>query len=337
MTCGCCRIYASITITSAQSISSIEWIISLARATQAPRLHFSISEAFHMSALICLSNDRATASISPTGAQLVGLSIDGHEFIWTPDARVWTETCPIMFPVIGRVRDDLIRVDGRIYPMPMHGFAAQLPFEILGATANSVTFRLTDDDDTRRHYPYSFGLTLQYTLDLQGLSMEARIDNPGERDLPFSFGLHPGLRWPLAEGTPKSLHEIVFPDDDGLVFTRPQDRLIGPARGIIPLASGVLKLDEEMFREGGLLLLALKSRSLTYRAPGALAVEISFAAFTHVLLWMRPGSPFLCIEPCLGHADPVDFTGDFAMKPGSAKVASASAIELAVRIALAGD
>lgn len=289
-----------------------------------------------MGPLIHLSDAGSTASISALGAQLVGLSIAGHDLLWTPDPRVWAETCPILFPVIGRVRDDVIWVDGRAYPMPMHGFAAQSPFDIVEATAKSAAFRLTDDDGTRRHYPYPFALTLRYTLDPQGISLEARIDNPGERTLPLSFGLHPGLRWPLVEGTPKPLHEIVFPDDDSLVYTRPQDRLIGPTRGTIPLAGGVLRLDEALFREGGLLLLALKSRRLIYRTPGGPAVEIAFPTFTHVLLWMRPGSPFLCIEPCLGHADPVDFTGDFTMKPGSATVPPGGAVELAARIALAG-
>jgi galactose mutarotase-like enzyme len=36
----------------------------------------------------------------------------------------------------------------------------------------------------------------------------------------------------------------------------------------------------------------------------------------HLGIWTKPGAGFICIEPWQGHADPEDFDGDFAAKPG---------------------
>ena len=147
--------------------------------------------------------------------------------------------------------------------MPMHGFAAEYLFAIVDTDIASCCLELRDNEATRQHFPYAFRLRIQFRLDPDGLTIETTITNPGPRPLPASFGLHPGFAWPLVPGTDKLDYVLRFPDDECLVYTRPVDRLLGPSRTILPLVGGELRLNEDLFRDGGLLCLAPRSRTLT--------------------------------------------------------------------------
>jgi galactose mutarotase-like enzyme len=272
------------------------------------------------------------AVISPLGAELRSLRWAGRELLWTPDPAVWSGTCPILFPVIGRTCGDIIRVSGRGYPMPMHGFALTRTFEITSVAADACVLTLRDDLSTWMHFPFSFRLEMRFALAGGGLTVTARIGNPAATPLPVSFGLHPGFRWPLAPDLAVDRHRIEFPEDDALTCTRPVDRLVGPEWHRIVLTDRTLPLHEELFRPGGLLVISPRSRRLIYGVPGGLSITLDVAAFPNLLLWMRPGSPFLCIEPCLGHADPVGFAGDFTGKPGLAVVGPGRTLALPMRI-----
>jgi len=63
-------------------------------------------------------------------------------------------------------------------------------------------------------------------------------------------------------------------------------------------------------------------------------VSLDYPSFPELILWMRPGSPFLCIEPCAGYADPIDFDGDFRDKPGISLIPPRSHLDLRLRISL---
>ncbi|MBW6424352.1 aldose 1-epimerase family protein [Rhizobium sp. XQZ8] len=280
-----------------------------------------------------LRNERMTARIAAFGAELRTLALDGADFLWRPDAGIWDGTCPVLFPVIGRVNDDVVRIGGTAYSMPMHGFALTSLFSVVEQTVEHCTLELRASPETRQDYPYDFTLRMSYRLSDSALQITAEIRNDGQITLPASLGLHPGFRWPLVPGVPKGRHLLTFDEAAPIHYTRPIDRLIGPDRFELLLEGKSVRLAEALFEKGGLALLSLKSRSLRFHTEdGNAAVRVDFPEMDGIILWSRPGGDFLCIEPLLGHADPIGFAGDMLEKPGMAHIAPGETLKLSVTI-----
>src|SRR5258708_38557085 len=120
---------------------------------------------------------------------------------------------PILCPGVGGPQRVSIRVGDQFPPMPMHGFARDCRFEVAAASASTCRLVREDSARTRVHYPYAFRLSLTYALDGRRLTVDGKLANRGAGPLPASFGFHPGFRWPLEPGRPKTDYAIRFPDD----------------------------------------------------------------------------------------------------------------------------
>ena len=264
-----------------------------------------------------LTSDDISAEITPLGAELVRFAARGRELLWHGDPAFWAGRSPLLFPAVGRTKDGVVRVGGTSFPMPQHGVAREKRFSTIAADARSCRLRLGDDAETRRHYPFAFTLEAAYRVEGARLVMEAEVGNPGDVPLPASFGFHPGFAWPLVPGLAKTDHFLAFPADTVLHVARLEDALLGAERTAVPLENGRLALDESLFASGAMVLTQRTSQSVTFAARGApFALETAFEGLPHLAFWMRPGAPFLCIEPWHGHADPVGFEGELADKPG---------------------
>jgi galactose mutarotase-like enzyme len=266
-----------------------------------------------------ISSGDLTARINPLGAELWSLTDrQGREYMTDADPAFWTGHAPLLFPIVGALNGGRYRVDGKEYALPKHGFARRSRFEVVEAGADHALFRLSDSEATRRVYPFAFVLDMAFRIDAEGLHMEARIANPGDKALPFSFGYHPAFAWPLPGGAAKADHVIAFEQSE------PQPiRRIEPATGLVlpePVASPVegplLHPDPAQFEADALIWDRLASRSLTFGAAGATQLAIAFPDTPMLGIWQKPGAAYLCIEPWQGIADPLGFTGDYREKPG---------------------
>lgn len=287
---------------------------------------------------LLLRSGRLEARISSFGAELTGLSHRDHgDLLWRGDARWWDRSSPILFPVVGRCADDRISVGGKSYPMPLHGFAQSMEFEVVEQAQDRCLLRLADTPATHVHYPFQFVLDLAYRLTGEGLSVEAKVRNPGVAALPASFGFHPGFRWPLIPGLAKEDHRLVFAADDRLDVFRARNGLILPESSVLDVKYGVLPLSERLFDSGAMVLKSLRSRHVRFDAPApSLAIEVGFRNLSSLGIWMKPGADFLCIEPWAGHGDPDGFEGDIFAKPGILPIAPGEAATFAMDIAIRG-
>ena len=102
-----------------------------------------------------------SAAINPLGAELISLKdADGRELMTDADPAFWTGHAPILFPIVGRLNGDVLRLDGVDYAMKQHGFARRQMFAVVARDAASATFRLTANDETRASYPFDFALDI---------------------------------------------------------------------------------------------------------------------------------------------------------------------------------
>jgi galactose mutarotase-like enzyme len=266
-----------------------------------------------------LQADRAEAAVAAKGAELQALRLGGRDLLWDA-GPLWPRHAPLLFPIVGHLKDDTLRCGGAAFPMPRHGFARDRTFTLLEGTATTCTAELRDDDATRAIYPFPFRLRVAYTLGAASLRMDIALRNPGEGPLPASLGLHPAFRWPLDPGLPKAAHRLVFEaDEPGPLRRLTAGGLLDPAPHPSPIQGRTLPLQEGLFDDDALIFPEPRSRSLRFEAQGGPALTLRWEGFPHLGLWAKrgPGPAFLCIEPWEGHADPADWTGEFSEKPGS--------------------
>lgn len=278
-----------------------------------------------------LDDGEGRAEIALRGAELVFWSVGGRPLTWAPDPAVWPAVCPILFPVVGWARGGVVRVDGQTYPMPVHGFAAGLDFELIGRDERVATLRLGDGAETAGHYPFRFELTVRYRLEGPTLWVAFALENRDDRAMPYALGIHPGFRWPLA-GQAREGHTIAFatPEEPSVPVIAPGG-LFSKERRPVPIEDGRLALSDAVLAREALCFLDVRSRSLRYGAPDGSALRVEWEDFAHCAIWSRPPAPFVSIESWTGHGDPVGFDEELADKPSMRMLAPGETARHAVR------
>ena len=273
--------------------------------------------------LVQIASDRLSAAICPLGAELQWLKdADGRDLLWDGDPAFWTGRAPILFPVVGVVRDGVIRVNGRAYPMAKHGFARRRTFALVDQSATAATFRLEADAETLAAYPFRFRLDLRFAIEGAALSIGAELSNPMDRPLPASFGFHPAFRWPLPGSGDRSEHRVMFDQAEAAPNRRiGGDGLLRAAPEPTPVDGRTLALADSLFEDDALIFDRLSSRGLTYGPPSGPSLRVEFPGMPLLGIWTKPGAGFLCIEPWQGIADPTGYGGEYRDKPGVIEVA----------------
>lgn len=255
-----------------------------------------------------LAAGRFTAQVKHAGAELCSLKDGaGREYMWQA-GEAWPRHAPILFPIVGRLRDDTLDFGAQQYRMGQHGFARDLRFELVESRAAACRFLLTDSEATHAAYPFPFRLEVAYALRGGSLSIGYTVTNPGETLLPCSIGAHPAFRWPLPGAGAKPTHRLDFEQAEPAPIYRPgADGLLDPTPQELPLSDRSLGLREDLFAGGALILLNPASRRIRFVARGAAALEVAWQGFGQLGIWTRPGADFLCIEPWAGYADIAGF------------------------------
>lgn len=285
--------------------------------------------------MIELRSAAGTATISEHGAEPHSLrSTDGHELLWQAGEE-WRRHAPVLFPIVGRVPDDAISVDGRTYPMGQHGFARDLEWEVVASDESSVSLRLRDSDGTRERFPFAFELTVTYAMDAAGLTTTYAVSNPARDEaLPVSIGSHPAFAWPLEPGAARTDHVVVFDAPEPAPIRRLDHTLVLPGAQPSPFDGATLRLDPSLFAADAIVMDQVASKGLRYLAPSGRGLRMTWdEVFDVFVVWSKPdGADLLCLEPCVGGAAPIDFAGDFRDKPGVRLVEPGSTLTASYRI-----
>ncbi|MDC2839460.1 aldose 1-epimerase family protein [Limosilactobacillus mucosae] len=258
-----------------------------------------------------IENDQFKAEIDEHGAQLTHLfnKSEGFDYIWNDD--LWPKHAPVLFPAIGRSEKDAYFYNNQEYEMPQHGFVADQDFKVEKNTGNCLILSLTDNEITRKYYPFAFKLTIIFSLNMTGITFKFNVENIDSKALSFSLGSHPAFNVPInGEGTFDD-YQIDF-EPSGLTLKQfeivktPNPYRDGKIIKLSAANGSHINLNHEMFENGliiiendgiqGVLLSSSKTKHSIY---------LSLDDFRYVCLWTKEGAnaPFLCIEPFAGLPD----------------------------------
>jgi galactose mutarotase-like enzyme len=282
-----------------------------------------------------IHGDGVTATVLAHGAELCSLKTTaGLECVWGA-GPAWKRHAPLLFPIVGKLKNDTLHHRGKSYPMTQHGFARDSRFEWLDRGRGSCRLVFTDNAQTRAHYPFAFRLTVTYSLRGADLEVSFEIANPGPEMLPASIGGHPAFNWPLLPSVSKESYRLSFSRNEPAPIRRLKDGLLRPRPEPSPIRGRELALSETLFDDDAIILDKPASTSVRYAAAEGPSLEVSWDAFRELGIWSKPGgAPFLCIEPWRGFASPQEFDGEFADKPGLMHIKPSETERLSYRISV---
>lgn len=259
-----------------------------------------------------VENERLRICVNEHGAELMNVTDrrTGYEYLWQGDPAVWTGRSPILFPIVGRLLNDAYRLNGETYTLAKHGFARKSDWELLCKNGNSLTFRLRENEETLKSYPYAFDLTVSFTLQGNALTVLHTVQNKNADTMYFSLGAHPGFNCEIGDS-------LVF--DEAETLSTEKIDLVRSLR--LPEPVPVLRdaneivITKDIFNEDALIFKGVRSSHLTLFAHGGKQkIRFLLAGSPYLGIWAKPGAPYVCIEPWWGVNDDARERADISQK-----------------------
>lgn len=253
-----------------------------------------------------IGKDGYSAEINALGAELKSFRNDtaGTEYIWYADPMYWNESAPWLFPLVCDLRNNQTIIDGRIYSMPIHGFACRMPFELVDKADDRICLRLSDTPETLSQYPFHFSFEISYKIDIGRLGIDLKVLNKNEADMPFFIGGHFGINCPMFKDERFEDMAVEFEHEEDVSLPRldGEHRIVMTKIENMHFRGKRLELHYDMFDHDALMFPELKSRSVKLVNKTGKGLKVDFRGFEKLGVWTWPGktAPYVCIEPWNG-------------------------------------
>lgn len=264
--------------------------------------------------MITITNKNLTASIKLAGAELCSLKKNStnKEYIWEGNPNYWGKHSPILFPIVGTLKNNSYNHQNTDYQLSRHGFARDMVFDLIDKQENSAVFSLKFSAETFKVYPFQFELQITYTLLDNDISIAYQVINKGTDKMPFSIGAHPAFS---LKNNFES-YAIQFEEDEPLNYHLLENNLISEKTAILEKEASVVPLTYELFEKDALIFKSLSSKSLTILEDNKPLLKVQFEGFPHLGIWTVQNASFICIEPWFGYSDAVTSSGNIMEKEG---------------------
>ena len=242
------------------------------------------------------------------GGTLSSFTLNSEEFIYLDEENFYGEDrprcgMPVLFPCCGRSENEKVFLEGKEYPMPIHGIAHTSPWcvkEFSEENCSRITLEFKADDFTRKYYPYEFKVTYTYELKGNKLTVRQNYKNEGNKDMPFGFGFHPYFNISDVENV-----EVDVKAEVGInCVTGEKEPVINPV---------VLPREPMVHRA----FLGAKDRVVSRDNKTGNQIEVNFDEYcANLILWSITENNFLCIEPWNDMPNALNTGAKNTLKPG---------------------
>ncbi|NYE05858.1 galactose mutarotase-like enzyme [Bacillus niacini] len=277
--------------------------------------------------MIVIENDWLKVNIDRHGAEVrkVTHKKNGLDYMWTGDEAYWGRVSPVLFPIVGRLKEDQYQLDGQTYKMSQHGFLRDVEFAVDEQTSATVSFVYESLGSHVHVYPYDFTAKIRYRLEENSLIVQWQILNVNNEEMYFSIGAHPAFKIPLEENETIEDNQVnLAPAPNKSAMEYELKNSLIHEKGIVTNLS-TIPLTKSIFAHDALIYsnidkVTLESKQSRY------GVEVMFQGFPFVGIWSKyletdgTIAPFVFIEPWYGIADTHDTTGNLKEKFGVNKL-----------------
>lgn len=267
-----------------------------------------------------LENDVSQVTINHHGAELSSFILKENklEYIWQGNPEYWGRHAPVLFPFVGRLKNDEYTYEGQTYKMGQHGFARDMIFELESSSKTSANFLLKSNAETLAKYPFSFELRLCYTLEGKELTVGYEVTTES-KEMYFGIGGHPAFNVPLAEGTKFGDYYVHFNPSKSRFLLPLKGAYIDLNEKTLGQTNTSIQLNRHFFENDAFILETNGQNSFAILSDKTdHGVTLSYKDLPYVGIWSAypKEAPFVCIEPWAGIADTVESTGDIKEKLG---------------------
>ena len=271
---------------------------------------------------VTLKNEYLTVVINSLGAEIKSIKAQNdEERIHQPD-MFWQGRAPVLFPICGKLYDGNLRINKRKYKLNSHGFARNSGFNLMEFTDDIAVFSLLSNEETKKVYPYDFELIITYKLLGKSIDVSYEIINDSKETMYFSIGSHEGYN--CMSGLKN--YVIEFENEEVAVpYSDVEGDLCLPKSPI-----KTIMLSDELFTG---------SRSVIFKNPSSKAlilknidgsekIRVEYEGFEYLVIWTKPNTQFLCIEPWCGMGEFYKFPDDISTKEGIQSIEDGGQFEI---------
>lgn len=270
--------------------------------------------------MIQLENSHVRISVNTKGAELQSIFCKDTQldYLWSGDPAFWGKKSPVLFPIVGGLKNNTYQHNGTAYQLNRHGFARDMKFTLTAKENNRISFTLNANETTLLQFPFLFRFVITYSLHENIVTCNYQITNIDVKPLFFSVGAHPAFKVPLVEGTSFEDYHLLFNENetagrwplnsDGLIENSP-----------VPFFNQTNKIDlqKSLFYGDALVFKGLQSNSISLQSKNTKhGFTFSYSNFPYMGIWSAKNANFVCIEPWCGIADSVDANGELRKKEG---------------------
>lgn len=267
-----------------------------------------------------ISNDYLSVSISNKGAELQSIvhQLTGLEYMWCGNPDFWGKKSPVLFPIVGGLKNGHYHYNQTSYQLGRHGFARDRFFQVTEQSSDTIQFTLVADAESLLVYPFQFLFSVRYSLKENSIHVTYHVENTDAPEIYFSVGAHPAFAVPLVK-------ETVF-EDYYLQFNKKETTGIWPlsADGLLKEApvpffqhNDTIPLHKSLFHGDALVFKSLESDSISILShKHSHGLHLTYHNFPYMGIWSARDADFVCIEPWCGIADHVNASGEIDTKEG---------------------
>lgn len=274
-----------------------------------------------------IKNNQLEVQLTKIGAELCSVKKLGAntEYIWDADQTIWGSHAPVLFPIIGGLKNGKYTFEGKEYSVPKHGFIRNNEkLLVKDHSENSITFQYKFDNETLKNYPFKFEFNITFSIEETAINITHEVINHGNNTMYFSVGGHPAFKCPLHKDENYNDYYLEFEhkETSKTHLLSSNGLLNGKTKSLLNNTT-VLPLEHSLFNDDALILKDLKSRkvNLIHTTKGSI-LSVEFTDFNYLGIWAKPNGDFVCIEPWLGITDNENTDGHLKTKEGILKLAS---------------
>ena len=263
-----------------------------------------------------LENDVLRVEIDSLGAELksVKSKATGQEYMWQGDPKYWKRTSPVLFPFVGRLKNDSFLHGGVTYSMQQHGFARDIEHNLVSKNDHFIQFKLVTNDETLKCFPFSFSLHIGYELAGNELKVLWEVrNNSRDKHMHFSIGAHPAFNCPIHGESSKEGYQLYFEGEDE-IHHHGNSRETGLSLKedlVLPLTNHRATITPEFFDRCTYIVEGNQTKAVGLEDPQGNRIVTVLFDMPLFGLWSpeEKNAPFVCIEPWCGRCDSEDFEG----------------------------
>ena len=260
-----------------------------------------------------IENEFLKVQSKERGAELISIVLKetGREYLWQ-GGDLWKGQSPLLFPIVGNLKEDKINIKKKSYPLQHHGFARNLEFELINKDLTSITYQATENEETLKVYPYNFNLFISYTLRRHTLDVNFEVENTSYEPMYFSIGGHPAFNCNIDSGEFSDYYLEFEKEETADIYLK--KKLIADTGTPYLKKTNILPFTSKTFIKDALIFKKLKSSFVRLKNKNDESeIKVTFDGFPVFIVWSK-GDKFVCLEPCFGCDDSENAKGNIEKK-----------------------